>query len=133
MAPAIIKVTSPTPTSVRVVWIITSNLDRLRMFNIEIRASTMATGDGWTTIARNVKAVTEVDIEEQLELVPFTRYDVRVSATYISGEVAMSDVVEILTMEDLPGDPPQKVTTVTIPSSNSDIEINWQVGMENEE
>ena len=117
----------------QVVWIITSNLDRLRVFNIEIRPSTMATEDSWTTIARNVNAVTRLNIEDQLELVPFTRYDVRVSVTYNSGDVAVSDVVNIVTMEDLPGDPPQKVTTVAIPSSNSDIEISWQVGMENGE
>lgn len=93
----------------------------------------MTMEDSWTKIIRNVNALTEVTIEEQLELTPFTSYDVRVSATYISGDVAMSDVEKVVTMEDLPGDPPQKVTTVTIPSSNSDIEINWQVGMENEE
>ena len=91
----------------------------------------MATEDSWTTIPRSVNAVTQLNIEEQLKLLPFTRYDVRVSATYNSGDVAVSDVVEVVTMEDLPGDPPQKVTSVAIPSSSSDIEINWQVGMGN--
>ena len=60
---------------------------------------------------------------------PFTSYEVRVSAVYISGgsEAVTGDPVEVVTMEDLPGGPPKEVTVVPVPSSDTKLEIKWQV------
>ena len=60
---------------------------------------------------------------------PFTAYEVRVSAVYISGqsEAVISDAMEVVTMEDLPGGPPKEVTIVPVPSSDTALEIKWQV------
>ena len=77
---------------------------------------------------RNPNAVTLYVFED---LTPFTAYEVRVSAVYISGgsEPVIGEAVEVVTMEDLPGGPPKEVTVVPVPSSDTTLEVKWQVCM----
>lgn len=54
------------------------------------------------------------------------------SAVYISvgSEAVVGEPVEVVTMEDLPSGPPKEVTVVAIPSSDTELEIKWQVRVE---
>jgi hypothetical protein len=63
------------------------------------------------------------------DLTPFTSYDVRVSAVYVSGGSVpvTGEAVEVVTLEDLPGGPPKEVVVVAVPSSDTDLEVKWQV------
>ena len=83
----------------------------------------MTTEESWTSLERSPNAVTSIDVNEGL--VPFTRYDVRVSATYINGESTSSDIVEVTTLEALPGGPPEEV--VTKADSDTNLQILWRV------
>lgn len=125
--PTITEVSSPTSTSVQVIWSITSNLNLIRSFIIEIRPS----GEGensWTQIERNPNAVTIQVIDENIS--PFTSYDVRVGALYISESVPVTgEAVTVVTMEDLPAGPPKEVVVTEVSSSETDLEVKWQVCM----
>lgn len=129
VAPTITEVTSPSPTSVSVTWTITSNVNLIRSFVIEIRLSSSTPGEenSWTSVEqRNPNRATQLEIDD---LTPFTSYDVRVSAVYVSGtsEAVIGEAVMVVTMEDLPGGPPKEVTIAAVPTSDTDIEIKWQV------
>ena len=112
----------------KVIWTITSNLNLIQSFIVEIRLTLATPGDenAWTSIRRNPNAVTLFIIED---LTPFTSYKVRVSAEYINrgSEVIVGDAVGVTTMEDLPGGPPKEVMIVPIFNSSFDLEIKWQV------
>ena len=124
--PTITEVSSPTSTSVQVIWSITSNLNLIRSFIIEIRPS----GEGensWTQIERNPNAATIQVFDDNIS--PFTSYDVRVGAVYI-GEVSVpvtGEAVTVVTMEDLPTGPPKEVVVTEVSSSETDLEVKWQV------
>lgn len=110
------------------IWSITSNLNRIQSFVVEIRLSSSTPGEqnSWTSFQRSPNAVT---LQVIGNLMPFTSYEVRVSAVYISGgsEAVYGDPVEVVTMEDLPSGPPKEVTVVPVPSSDTELEVKWQV------
>lgn len=85
----------------------------------------MATEDSWISEERSSNAVTSLDINE---LLPFTRYDIRIRATYVSGDETYSEIMEVVTMEALPEGPPEKVTIVV--ESDTELRIFWQVSCE---
>ena len=124
--PTITEVSSPTPTSVQVIWSITSNLNLIRSFIIEIRPSGEEESS-WTQIERNPNAVTIQVIDDDIS--PFTSYDVRVGAVYIGeGSVPVTgEAVMVVTMEDLPAGPPKEVVVAEVPNSDTDLEVKWQV------
>ena len=124
VSPMITELSSPSPTSVQVIWSITSNLNRIQSFSIEIRPASSTETDSWRVSQRNANAVSLFTFDD---LMPFTRYMVRVNASYINGEETSSEVKEVVTMEDLPGDSPKGVTTSAIAGSDTNLEIKWQV------
>ena len=75
---------------------------------------------------RNPNAVTLQDINN---LVPFTSYEVRVSAVYVSAvsDAVIGEAVEVVTMEDVPDGPPEGVVIVAVTSSDTQLEIKWLV------
>ena len=83
----------------------------------------MAT-DSWRVIQRNANAASLVVIDN---LTAFTRYVVRVNASYVNGEETSSELREVVTMETLPGDSPKAVMIIAVPSSDTSLEVKWQV------
>ena len=75
---------------------------------------------------RSPNAVTLQDIND---LEPFTSYEVRVSAVYVSAvsNAVIGEAVEVVTMEDAPNGPPVGVMIVAVTSSDTQLEVKWQV------
>ena len=75
---------------------------------------------------RNPNAVTLQDINN---LVPFTSYEVRVSAVYVSAvsDAVIGEAVEVVTMEDAPDGPPEGVVIVVVTNSDTQLEVKWLV------
>ena len=119
MAPTITEASSLSSTSVRIIWSITSNLNLISSFTVEIR---LAPDGDWEATQRSANAVTLLAIQNRM---PFTRYNVRVTASYINGGETVSDITDVVTLEDIPSSPPREV--ITRSNSDTDLEIFWQV------
>ena len=121
VAPQILSLTSPSPTSLEVVWGFTGSSNLIQFYSIEIQLVSNPNSE-WKAQANNVNAITIKTIDE---LMPATQYNVRVVAVYENDVRVSSEVMSTQTQDGVPSGPPLEVKVSAI--SNEQLQVIWQV------
>ena len=123
IGPTILSVSAQSAMSIEVRWRFSGAQSSLAGFAIELRPSDQSTD--WELLHEQTTApITSVDIND---LRPFTLYDVRVLALYVSsGDRVSSGVAMVMTETAVPIDAPSSL--VLVQANNTVLLLSWTVG-----
>ena len=118
-------VNSLSPNSFEIRWILPGASTSVSNYTIEIQLSSSQSDNDWVPLlTRSVNAVTSVNISSS-SLMAFTKYNVRIVATYLDGSRIPSNIEIFRTGTGVPADSPKGV--IARAPSDTALTISWMV------